>query len=237
MSAALAIAVALAVSGEAVSGEAPAVASRAGPAEPRVEITEIVMYGPVVPGRLRNPKTVALTFDDGPAAYTAEVLDVLYRNRVPATFCLLGDNAEEFPALARRIAREGHQICNHSRSHVDLARASARRVRMEVAIAQWQIARATGVKPETFRFPYGSSDRESRKTVARFGLRALGWDVDPQDWKRPPARAITSHVVRNVRSRDVVLMHDGGGDRSRTAASLEATIRELRRRGFRFVLA
>ena len=216
-------------------GTAPARADppgRPAPVASPARVTEIVVYGPVMP----PDRTVALTFDDGPSPYTPRILDVLYRNRVPATFCLLGDNAEEFPAIASRIVREGHQICNHSRSHADLARSSAHRVRGEVAVAQWQIARATGVTPRIFRFPYGSSDRESRKIVRRYGLRPLDWDVDPRDWTRPRAGTITSRVVGNVRPGSVVLLHDGGGDRSHTAASLETVIKTLRKRGYRFVL-
>jgi peptidoglycan-N-acetylglucosamine deacetylase len=214
----------------AIGSEAPAAA--APPPGPAARVTEIILHGPVPPA----PRTVALTFDDGPSAHTPEILDILYRHRVPATFCLLGDNAEEQPQLARRIAREGHQICNHSRSHADLARASAHRIRGEVSIAQWQIARATGVTPRTFRFPYGSSDARSERIVRRYGLRPLDWDVDPQDWTRPRSGAITSRVVRRVRPGSVVLLHDGGGDRRHTAAALETIIRELRAKGYRFVL-
>jgi peptidoglycan/xylan/chitin deacetylase (PgdA/CDA1 family) len=154
---------------------------------------------------------------------------------VPATFCLLGNNAERLPAVARRIAREGHQICNHSRSHADLGQAAPHRVRAEVAIAQWQIYRATGVTPGTFRFPYGSSSARSRAVVTGLGLRTLDWDVDPQDWAGPRSGAITARVVGNVRNRSIVLLHDGGGDRSHTAAALDSTIRKLRDRGYRFV--
>jgi peptidoglycan/xylan/chitin deacetylase (PgdA/CDA1 family) len=223
----VALAIALAI------GTAPARATppAPGPPPPTAQVTEIIA-GPVLPA----DRTVALTFDDGPSRYTPRILDVLYRNRVPATFCLLGDNAEEFPAIARRIVREGHQVCNHSRSHADLGRASAHRVRGEVAVAQWQIARATGVTPKLFRFPYGSSDHESRRLVQRYGLRPLDWDVDPRDWTRPRAGTITSRVVGHVRPGSVVLLHDGGGDRSHTAAALAAMIKALRKQGYRFVL-
>ncbi|HET6531647.1 MAG TPA: polysaccharide deacetylase family protein [Actinoplanes sp.] len=207
----------------AITGPAPA---------PPAQVTEIVLQGPAA----APLKTVALTFDDGPSRHTAPILDILYRHRVPATFCLLGDNAEAQPHLARRIAREGHQICNHSRSHPDLARASADRVRGEVAVAQWQITRATGVRPRTFRFPYGSSDARAERIVRRYGLRPLDWDVDPQDWTRPRSGTITARVVRQVRPGSVVLLHDGGGDRRHTVAALETIVGTLRAQGYRFVL-
>ena len=170
----------------------PWLPARADP--PPVPAGPAVFLGPDIPPELRNSRTVALTFDDGPSAYTATILQVLRRNRVPATFCLLGDNVARYPTMARRISRAGHQLCNHSRTHLDMARATPERNRREIAAAQRQIRRATGVTPRIFRFPYGSSDRAARKTLQGYGLRPLGWDVDPRDWTRPaaPARTCTA---------------------------------------------
>jgi peptidoglycan/xylan/chitin deacetylase (PgdA/CDA1 family) len=182
-------------------------------------------------------QTVALTFDDGPSRWTPTILAVLRRRHVPATFCMLGDEARRYPAYARRVVRDGHQVCNHSRDHADMPRLSAARDRREVVAAERQIRDAAGIAPRLFRFPYGTSDRIARAAVDGYGLHALFWDVDPKDWTRPPARTITSRILAGVRPGSVVLMHDGGGDRSHTAASLDATITALRQRGYRFVLA
>jgi peptidoglycan/xylan/chitin deacetylase (PgdA/CDA1 family) len=224
------VAAVLAVGADAAE---PAAASR--PMAPTVAAPQ--QLGPDVPPRLRGGKTVALTFDDGPSPNTSAILQVLRRNHVHATFCMLGVNVRRNPAMARRVIREGHQLCNHSRDHADLTLLSRRRVRAEVLDAQRQIHAATGVTPRTFRFPYGSSDARARRVVVGLHLRRLGWDVDPQDWNRPAARTLTRRVVRHAHPGCVVLMHDGGGDRSHTAASLDATIRLLRARGYRFVLA
>jgi peptidoglycan/xylan/chitin deacetylase (PgdA/CDA1 family) len=202
----------------------------------RVAAASPARKGPAVPPRPRTNRTVALTFDDGPSPDTPKILDVLRRNRVRATFCMLGNNAARYPALAKRVAREGHQVCNHTRDHANLARRPSRQVRGEITVAQAQIRGATGVTPKTFRFPYGSSDHRTRKIVKGYGLRAIGWDVDPEDWKRPKSRTITARVVGHVKPGSVVLMHDGGGDRRHTAASLDATIRDLRAKGYRFEL-
>jgi peptidoglycan/xylan/chitin deacetylase (PgdA/CDA1 family) len=193
-----------------------------------------VPYGPEPPPR-PNYRTVALTFDDGPSPYTSGILAVLRRHNVPATFCMLGDQAQQYPVLARRVIDEGHMVCNHSRDHRDMARLAEKPARREVVSAERQIRDASGVAPVLFRFPYGSSDRLARRVVHGYGMRPLGWDVDPQDWKRPPASTITTRIVRQVRPGSIVLMHDGGGDRSRTVASLDATIRSLQKRGYRFV--
>jgi peptidoglycan-N-acetylglucosamine deacetylase len=183
------------------------------------------------------PPTVALTFDDGPSPYTPKILDILRRQHVPATFCMVGDEARRFPAYAQMVVRDGHQLCNHSQNHADMTQLNAARARHEVATGEREIRDAAGAAPRLFRFPYGASDRTARTAVDDYGLHALFWDVDPQDWTRPPASTITSRILAQVRPGSVVLMHDGGGDRSHTVASLDATIAGLRKRGYRFVLA
>ena len=182
-------------------------------------------------------RTVALTFDDGPSPFTPAILAVLRRHHVHATFCMLGDEAQRYPDLARRIVREGHQVCNHSRDHRDMAALPPKRARHEVVTAERQIRDAAGVAPTIFRFPYGSADHAARQVVRGYGMRTLSWDVDPRDWTRPGTATITGRILRGVRDRSVVLMHDGGGDRSATVASLDATIRSLQQRGYRFVPA
>jgi peptidoglycan/xylan/chitin deacetylase (PgdA/CDA1 family) len=215
----------------AIGAEAPA---RAAPQPPVPAPDGPIAFGPEPPAR-PNYRTVALTFDDGPSPYTPGILAVLRRHNVPATFCMLGDEAQRYPMLARRVIDEGHQVCNHSRDHRDMARLAERPARREVVSAERQIRDASGMAPRLFRFPYGSSDRLARRVVHGYGMRAVGWDVDPQDWKRPPASVITARIVRAVRPGSIVLMHDGGGDRRHTVASLDATIRLLQKRGYRFV--
>lgn len=193
--------------------------------------------GPAIDPALRNPRTVALTFDDGPSPDTWAILAVLRHEHVQATFCMLGAQARRYPAIARAVVRDGHQLCDHSRDHRDMARLSARRAWGEVADGQREIRAVTGVTPAIFRFPYGSSSPRSRRLIEHFHLRRLGWDVDPRDWTRPRPRQITARILAHAHPHCVVLMHDGGGDRSHTAASLDATIRQLRRHGYLFVLA
>ena len=201
-----------------------------------------VLYavGPAAPAQavpVPAYRTVALTFDDGPSPFTPAILAVLRRHHVPATFCMLGDEAQRYPTLARRVVRDGHQVCNHSRDHRDMAQLPTKRARHEVVVAERQIRDAAGVAPTIFRFPYGSADREARQVIRGYGMRALDWDVDPRDWTRPEASTITARIVHGVQHRSVVLLHDGGGDRGHTVAALDATIRSLRQRGYRFVLA
>jgi peptidoglycan/xylan/chitin deacetylase (PgdA/CDA1 family) len=118
-----------------------------------------------------------------------------------------------------------------------MTRLTPARARREVVAGEREIRDAAGAAPRLFRFPYGSAGRTARTAVDGYGLHPLFWDVDPQDWTRPAAATITSRILAGVRPGSVVLMHDGGGDRSHTAASLDATITALKTRGYRFVLA
>ncbi|MEU4423790.1 polysaccharide deacetylase family protein [Actinoplanes sp. NPDC024001] len=187
--------------------------------------------------RKKSKRTVSLTFDDGPSPYTPKILNILRRHRVKATFCLLGANVGDYRKTARRIVREGHRVCNHSRNHADFTTLSRSAARANVRKAQRKIRNVTGRSPKTFRFPYGASNSVTRAVVRGEGLRILGWTVDTRDWQGPPAAVITRRAVRDVRPGAVVLMHDGGGERGPTVASLDRTIRKLKAKGYTFVLA
>ncbi|BAL89290.1 putative polysaccharide deacetylase [Actinoplanes missouriensis 431] len=182
-------------------------------------------------------KTVALTFDDGPSKYTPQVLDILKRNNVKATFCMLGNNVGPYQKTAKRIVREGHRLCNHSRNHPDFTDLSTSSARSQVVWTQKKIKSVTGRSPQVFRFPYGASNSRTRKVVRDQGLRILGWTVDTRDWSRPGTSVIVSRAVGNTRPGGVILMHDGGGNRSQTVAALDKTIKKLKAKGYTFVLA
>ncbi|WP_229070067.1 polysaccharide deacetylase family protein [Actinoplanes sp. DH11] len=198
-----------------------------------VEVTTAAQFTAVAGKR----KTVALTFDDGPSKYTPQILDILRRNNVKATFCMLGNNVGPYRATARRVVREGHRLCNHSRNHPDFRKLSTAAARSQVKYTQSKIKSVTGRSPKVFRFPYGSSNTRTRAVVRNEGLRILGWTVDTRDWERPGSATITKRAVNNTRPGGVVLMHDGGGNRSQTVASLNNTIRKLKAKGYTFVLA
>ncbi|MEU4563089.1 polysaccharide deacetylase family protein [Actinoplanes sp. NPDC023936] len=203
-------------------------------AAPRVRTLEVA-YSAAAARAKR--KTVALTFDDGPSKYTPQVLDILKRNNVKATFCMLGNNVGPYQKTAKRIVREGHRLCNHSRSHPDFTDLSNSAARSQVVWTQKKIKSVTGRSPQVFRFPYGASNSRTRKVVRDQGLRILGWTVDTRDWSRPGTSVIVSRAVNNTRPGGVVLMHDGGGNRSQTVAALDKTIKKLKAKGYTFVLA
>jgi peptidoglycan/xylan/chitin deacetylase (PgdA/CDA1 family) len=196
----------------------------------------IATGAPSQPPASAQRRTVALTFDDGPSPYTRKVLAVLQRNQVKATFCMLGDQAIRYRSIAKRIVSEGHQVCNHTRTHPNMRRLSSAKAGKQIADAQVQITSASGVRPTLFRFPYGASDARVRAVVKKAGLKNLTWNVDTKDWRKPPATTITARASGHPHDGAVVLMHDGGGNRSRTVTSLDATIKQLKRKGYTFVL-
>ncbi len=176
----------------------------------------------------RGRKVVALTFDDGPSTYTPGFLRVLRHKHVNGTFFELGQETSGNARLMRRILAEGNEIGNHSTHHsadpgyADLANTSAR------------IERLTHFRPCLFRPPYGAVNSGVISAAARAGMRSVTWDVDPTDWSNPGSGAVYSRIVSAARPGSIILMHDGGGNRSGTLAALPRIIHTLRNRGYRF---
>jgi len=175
---------------------------------------------------------VYLTFDDGPNPdYTPQVLDVLARHDARATFFVVGSLAQAYPDIIQRIAAEGHTIANHSWNHEDLAGLS--RAAFDETISRTQAVLGDLAAP-CLRPPYGSIDAFTREWAASHGLTLLTWDASPADWLRPPAEEIADYIVKWARPGVVLLMHDGGGDRSRTVQGLDMALERLADRGLRY---
>jgi peptidoglycan/xylan/chitin deacetylase (PgdA/CDA1 family) len=184
-------------------------------------------------------RTIALTFDDGPdPTWTPQVLRLLAQAGVPATFCEIGYAVEAHPELTRRVLHAGNLLCDHSQTHdEDLPARSPQRIRWEIRHAEHVIAHAThGIRPEFFRAPGGAWSREVVRQTRAAGLRPLRWNVDPSDWSRPGVHAIVHRILDQVHPGSVILLHDGGGDRSETVAALRILLRRLPREGYRFTV-
>lgn len=179
--------------------------------------------------------SVFLTFDDGPdPTWTPQVLDVLAKHGVKATFCMVGRYAKANPALVARVVAEGHTLCNHTQNHASLDTLSADGVETEIATAQASISGAGGVSPSVFRIPYGRGSATVSAVAGRLGLSILGWNVDPSDYTRPGTDQIVARVSQALRPGAIVLMHDGGGERSQTVAALDRLIPMLKAAGYSF---
>ena len=182
-----------------------------------------------------TPPRVLLTFDDGPSPrWTPQVLTVLKRHRVHAVFCMVGQEAQRYPALVRQVVADGHALCNHTTHHdMDLRHRSASQIRADLSTTQRILSAASGgAVPRWFRAPGGGWSTTIREQAAALGMRSLSWTVDTRDWARPGVTSIVSTVLRDTRAGGVVLLHDGGGDRSQTVAALSRFIPELQRRGY-----
>jgi len=191
-----------------------------------------------------SDKTLALTFDDGPdPRYTAQILDVLKYRQVPATFFVVGMRAEQNADLLQRMYAERHEIGNHTYAHPNLSTTWARRTAFELNATQRIIQRATGVSSVLFRPPYYSdSEPQTPEELAsilraqKLGYIAVAQRIDPRDWVAGvTAGGIVDEVVAEADEGRIILLHDGGGDRSATVAALPRMIDALRARGYRFI--
>ncbi|HEX4160928.1 MAG TPA: polysaccharide deacetylase family protein [Acidimicrobiales bacterium] len=180
-------------------------------------------------------RVVALTFDDGPSAYTPAVLSVLQQYHVPATFFEVGEEVPRYPQYARQLAAAGYPVENHTWSHADLTKLSPSGVGAQIDQTQAEIQAVTGTTPECLRPPYDAFNATVLNEVAARGMTTMSYSVDSQDWTRPGVGAIVQDVVGAAFPGAVVGMHDGGGDRSETVAALPQIITQLRARGYGFV--
>jgi peptidoglycan-N-acetylglucosamine deacetylase len=173
---------------------------------------------------------VALTFDDGPnPEWTPRILAVLREYRIKATFCLIGVNVVKFPQLVRDIVAEGHTLCNHSWVHdIGLGRRSPEWIMADLSRTSTAIRKAVpDAKISYYRQPGGVWTRAVVAAAAKLGMTSLHWQVDPQDWRKPGAYVISSKVIHATRPGSIVLMHDGGGNRSGTALALRSILPNL----------
>jgi peptidoglycan-N-acetylglucosamine deacetylase len=182
-----------------------------------------------------GPQTVALTIDDGPSpVYTPQVLRVLEKYGITATFSMVGRNVAYYPAIAREVASAGHVIANHTWSHANLAALPVAAMHEEVDRAAAEIHAATGRQPTLFRAPYGDWSTALLDYCATRQLTPLDWSVDPRDWARPGVSAIVANILRTTRAGSIILEHDGGGDRSETVAALRIVLPRLLDEGYQF---
>ncbi|MGA9372485.1 MAG: polysaccharide deacetylase family protein [Solirubrobacterales bacterium] len=177
----------------------------------------------------RGRKRIAIGFDDGPSDYTARVLRVLRRFDSHATFFEIGQETSGRAAIMKKILRQGNEIGNHSLHH-EVSPSSA-----SLHATDRLIRRATGFRPCDFRPPDGSVNSGLIARAHAQHLVTVNWDVDPRDWATPGTGAIASNVIHNARNGSIVVMHDGGGNRSETIAALPAILSHFRHRGYKFV--
>jgi peptidoglycan/xylan/chitin deacetylase (PgdA/CDA1 family) len=197
------------------------------------------LFGPVV-GRGPRRRVAFLTFDDGPnPGVTERVLEVLEREAVPATFFMVGRHVERHQETARAVALAGHEIGNHTYSHLKLHRVGPRRAAEEIRRGHETIAEVTGVVPRSFRAPHGYRSPFVARAIAPFRYQVFGWTFGVWDTARPGAETIRTRVRTGLRPGSILLLHDGDGydplgDRWQTAAALQGIVTDVKAAGYRF---
>jgi peptidoglycan/xylan/chitin deacetylase (PgdA/CDA1 family)/spore germination protein YaaH/GT2 family glycosyltransferase len=194
------------------------------------------------------PKKLAITFDDGPdPRWTPKILDILKEKDVKATFFVIGVDASQFPQLLKREYAEGNLIGNHTYTHPNFEEISPTQLRWELNLTQRLIGSTIGMKSILFRPPYGIDHQpEYAEEVSQLpyaqdmGYLIVGQKIDPHDWRSPggrqiPAQEIVDGVLKQAGDGNIILFHDGGGDRSQTVLALPQVIDALRERGYQFV--
>jgi cellulose synthase/poly-beta-1,6-N-acetylglucosamine synthase-like glycosyltransferase/peptidoglycan/xylan/chitin deacetylase (PgdA/CDA1 family) len=196
----------------------------------------------LVPREIPVAKRVALTFDDGPdPRWTPEIAATLERLHVPATFFAVGEHVVENPGVVADLHRDGFGLGNHTFSHADLSTAGRLRD-LQISLTESAISGAAGVRPRFVRPPYSATpdaidpqQEHAYADIAQHGYVIAIANYDSEDWRRPGVDEIVRNATPPGERGGVILMHDGGGDRSETIAALQRLVPELRARGFTFV--
>ena len=200
------------------------------------EVIRRVAVESATPAVAEQGPVVALTFDDGPdPRWTPMVLDVLRSENVRATFCVVGYLVARFPELVKAESDQGHAICNHTEHHIlRLDKHPHSQIVDEIQQGADAIKVVLGKDPLLYRPPGGALSPEIVDVARQRGERVLKWSIDPSDYRKPGAAVIHDRILGAMHPGAVILMHDGGGDRSQTADQLRALIRDLKARGFSF---
>lgn len=177
-------------------------------------------------------KYIALTFDDGPSGYTPDILKILADKGAKATFFNLGNSEGRYGGYAKQLVDEGQELASHTNAHQYLPDLDADALRAEITASADALEAAAGVRPQMMRAPYGAFTANDWARAGDLISCNVLWNIDTLDWKRPGAAAITSMVLDNAFNGAIVLMHDGGGNRSQDVEALPGIIDGLRAAGY-----
>jgi peptidoglycan/xylan/chitin deacetylase (PgdA/CDA1 family) len=181
---------------------------------------------------------IALTFDDGPSESSDQVLEILQRYKIAATFFQCGANVRRLPQVAREVSSAGHELGNHTDTHPRLPFKSPGFIYRELARAQETIEQATGIRPVVFRAPFGLRWYGLRRAQRRLGLTGAMWTVIGFDWSEP-AEVVTKTFLEQAANGAIFCLHDGrrtrvNPDISATVKALAEMLPRLMERGFHF---
>ena len=192
--------------------------------------------GNVVSEEACSAKVVALTFDDGPhPKKTPEILEILDKYDVHATFFAVGENAEAHPEIVKAEIDAGHEIGNHTYTHVFLKNADCEKVKREICAFDDYMLEEFEYKPKLLRPPGGLYNDSVCTFAESMGYSVILWSVDTRDWAHTSAGAIADTILDNVSGGDIILCHDFIGGEAHTAQALRTVIPQLKNMGYEFV--
>ena len=197
--------------------------------EPMDMIVESVNPSP------KDGQYMALTFDDGPSEYTPKILAILKEKGVHATFYNLGNSANKYPDYTKRLVEEGNELASHTMRHQNLPTLDRESLRSEITKAFDVVNKASGKTVQMIRAPYGAFTATEWGRCGDLISCNVLWNIDTLDWKRPGADAIKNNVLSHAKNGRIVLMHDGGGDRSQDVDALPGIIDGLTQAGYKLV--
>jgi peptidoglycan-N-acetylglucosamine deacetylase len=198
-------------------------------------------YGRTFTGLAPGARQLSLTYDDGPNdPHTLQLLDVLAKHGVKATFFLIGRYVQQRPNIARQIVKAGHVLGNHTFTHPLLIFKSESGIRRELSDCSQALVDVAGEKPVLFRPPFGGRRPAVLRIARELGLEPVMWNVTGYDWNAPPAARIERKVAHQIRGGDVILLHDGshkrmGANRAQTVIATDRLITHYGAEGYEFV--
>jgi peptidoglycan/xylan/chitin deacetylase (PgdA/CDA1 family) len=217
----------------------PHVARNSAPTDPEQDglaaVRSTLAFTPFVREGGSRGRDIALTFDDGPGPYTEELLKVLERYHVKATFFEVGRMLQYFSAATVREIEDGDVIGDHTENHPELAKLSAHDQYEELFEQIARIELLGGSRPVLFRPPYGSFNATTMRELAHLHLLMVLWSVDTGDYLEPGVEVIVERAVAGAHPGAIILLHDGGGNRVQTIAALPQIITKLRAQGYHLV--
>lgn len=184
----------------------------------------------------RSLSEIALTFDDGPnSKATPQILDILNKNGVKATFFVLGKYAEKNNAILKRIGSDGHLIGNHTYTHASGLITDMSKIKRELTRTNFVVAKYTGQNVKYFRPPFGFENWRFLSEAEMDDFSIVLWSLDAGDWNKKSVQDITERILRRSTNGTIILLHDGGASREAVIGALPIVIKGLKKKGFRFV--
>jgi peptidoglycan/xylan/chitin deacetylase (PgdA/CDA1 family) len=184
-------------------------------------------------------KRLALTFDDGPSPYTRKILSLLNRHHARATFFVLGSHAAQYPGIIRALLRHGHELENHSFSHIRFPQADRLAWQQELERTEAELALLGAPDHDLFRPPYSDYDQGLLNFLGHLHERLVLWSVDSGDWRGLSDVEIAANVLKEVHNGAIIIFHDGDekgqADRGNTVAALKIILPALKSRGYELV--